>query len=64
MRKIISIMMITGMLASNALSAKSAEQGAAPKVRVALYVDNGSRGNGVLQWAGLVAFSPQAEFST
>ena len=50
--------------ASSLLSASSAGLNSASKVRIALYVDDGSRGNGVLQWASFVAFSPQTEFST
>ena len=50
--------------AASLLSASSAGLNSASKVRIALYVDDGSRGNGVLQWASFVAFSPQTEFST
>ena len=35
-----------------------------PQVRIGLYVDRGSSGGGVFQWANIVEFSPQAELVT
>ena len=37
---------------------------AKPAVTIGLYVDSGSAGSGVFQWARLVAFSPQAKLVT
>ena len=61
--KFFSALLLTFSLLSAAESVKINSAGG-KKLRVALYVDNGSRGSGVLNWIEILAFAPQVEFST
>lgn len=57
-----------GAIVMSAVSCRSTECIQPAKVKsplkIGLYVDSGSAGSGVFQWARLVAFSPQAELIT
>ena len=61
--KLLSALLLTFSLLSAAESANG-NVAVGKKLRVALYVDNGSRGSGVLHWTEILAFAPQVEFST
>ena len=65
MRKFLvkTVLTVTLLLAA-ALALRGAEERTPEKrIKTALFVEEGCRGSGVLQWARMLAYSPQLEFT-
>jgi hypothetical protein len=52
---------LMALLLAAALAAAGAPPGNAPRVKVALYLDIGCKGGGVIHWAQLLKSSPDVE---